>query len=129
MSVSIRMTRQGTKKRTYYHVVAADSRCPRDGRFIEKLGTYNPMLAKDNPERVKLNSERIVHWLKVGAVPSDRVARFLGDAGIAPKPTWNETPKKSAPKAKAVARAKENADKAAKAAAEAAKPAEAPAAE
>ena len=67
--------------------------------------------------------------LKVGAVPSDRVARFLGDAGIAPKPTWNETPKKSAPKAKAVARAKENADKAAKAAAEAAKPAEAPAAE
>lgn len=129
MSVSIRMTRQGTKKRPYYHVVAADSRCPRDGRFIEKLGTYNPMLAKDNPERVKLNSERIVYWLKVGAEPSDRVARFLGDAGIAPKPTWNETPKKSAPKAKAVARAKENADKAAKAAAEAAKPAEAPAAE
>jgi len=124
MAVVIRMSRQGAKKHPFYHIVAADSRAPRDGRFLEKLGTYNPMLEKANPERVKLNSERIQHWLKVGAQPSDRVARFLGEAKLIEMPKWGETPKKSAPKAKAQERMKEAAEAAAKAAAEANKPAE-----
>lgn len=119
------MARQGAKKHPFYHIVAADSRAPRDGRFVERLGTYNPMLDKTNPERVKLNEERIKYWLGVGAQPSDRVARFLGEAKIAPMPKWNETPQKSAPKKKAQERAKEAADKAAAAKAEAEKPAEA----
>ena len=106
MSLKIRLTRGGTKKRPFYSIVVADSRSPRDGRFIEKLGTYNPMLDKGHAERVVLKAERIQHWLKVGALPSDRVQRFLGDAGLAPKPTIRETPKKSAPKAKAQERAK-----------------------
>jgi small subunit ribosomal protein S16 len=106
MSLKIRMTRGGTKKRPFYSIVIADSRSPRDGRFIEKIGTYNPLLDKSNAQRVVLKPERVQHWLKVGAQPSDRVARFLGDAGLAPKPTWRETPKKSAPKAKAQERAK-----------------------
>ena len=82
MALSIRLTRGGAKKRPYYRIVVADSRAPRDGRFIEKLGTYNPLLAKDSPERVKLDAERISHWLSVGAQPSDRVLRFLDAAGI-----------------------------------------------
>ncbi len=106
MSLKIRMTRGGTKKRPFYSIVVADSRSPRDGRFIEKLGTYNPMLDKSDAQRVVLKAERVQHWLKVGALPSDRVARFLGDAGIAPKPSWRETPKKSAPRAKSQERAK-----------------------
>ena len=73
----MRMTRHGTKKRPFYHIVVADSRSPRDGRFIEKIGTYNPMLPTDNAQRVTLVEERVKHWLKVGAQPSDRVARFL----------------------------------------------------
>lgn len=128
MAVVIRMTRQGAKKHPFYHIVAADSRSPRDGRFLEKLGTYNPMLEKTNPERVKLNVERIQHWIKVGALPSDRVARFLGEAKLAPMPKWNETPQKSAPKAKAQERLKAAAEAAEKAKAEGDKPAEAPAA-
>lgn len=124
MAVVIRMARQGAKKHPFYHIVAADSRSPRDGRFIERLGTYNPMVEKGTPDRVKLNEERIKHWLAVGAQPSDRVARFLGEAKLMEMPKWNDTPKKSAPKAKAVERAKANAEKAAAAAAEAAKPAE-----
>jgi small subunit ribosomal protein S16 len=116
MAVVIRMTRQGAKKNPFYHIVAADSRCPRDGRFIEKLGTYNPMLEKGNDQRVRLNAERIKHWLSVGATPSDRVARFLGEAKLAPMPKWTESPKKSAPKKKA----QERAAAAAKAAEEAA---------
>jgi small subunit ribosomal protein S16 len=124
MAVVIRMTRQGAKKHPFYHIVAADSRSPRDGRFLERLGTYNPMLDKANPERVKLNAERIAHWLKVGATPSDRVARFLGEAKLAPMPKWNDSPKKSAPKAKAQERLKAAAEAAEKAKAEAAKPAE-----
>ena len=116
MSLKIRMTRGGTKKRPFYSIVVADSRSPRDGRFIEKIGTYNPMLDKSDAQRVVLKSERVQHWLKVGALPSDRVARFLGDAGLAPKPPWNETPKKSAPKAKAQERAKATQDAAAAAA-------------
>lgn len=73
---------------------------PRDGRFIERVGTYNPMLEKDNPERVTLKADRIEHWLKIGAKPSDRVARFLGQAEVIPMPTWREQPKKSAPRPK-----------------------------
>lgn len=123
--LSIRMTRHGAKKRPYYHIVVADSRSPRDGRFIEKIGSYNPMLARENPERVKLNAERIKHWLKVGAQPSERVARFLHAADLGPKIEIRETPKKSAPRAKTQERLKAEAE--AKAKAEAAPAAEAPA--
>ena len=80
MALKIRLSRGGAKKRPYYRIVIADSRSPRDGRFIEKIGTYYPMLAKDNPDRVVLNLERARHWLGRGATPSDRVARFLGNA-------------------------------------------------
>jgi small subunit ribosomal protein S16 len=82
MSLKIRLARMGTKKRPQYRVVVADSRYPRDGRFIEKLGTYNPMLPKDSKERVNIDLERVQHWLSVGAQPSDRVLRFLDAAGI-----------------------------------------------
>src|SRR3546814_11425893 len=82
MATSIRLSRGGSKKRPYYKIVVADSRSPRDGRFIERIGSYNPLLGKDNPERVKLDAERAQHWLSVGAQPSDRVARFLDAAGI-----------------------------------------------
>jgi small subunit ribosomal protein S16 len=105
MALKIRMARAGAKKRPFYNIVVADSRSPRDGRFIEKLGSYNPMLAKDHPERVKLKAERVQHWLGVGALPSERVARFLGDAGLRDKPPRRETPKQSAPRKKAQARA------------------------
>lgn len=110
MSLKIRLARGGAKKRPFYSIVVADSRSPRDGRFIEKLGTYNPMLDRGHGERVTLKEERIKHWLGVGALPSDRVARFLGDAGILEKPSVRETPQKSAPKAKAQARAQEAAE-------------------
>jgi len=115
MSLKIRMSRGGAKKRPFYSIVVADSRSPRDGRFIEKLGTYNPMLDRSHPQRITLKAERVQHWLKVGALPSERVARFLGEAGLAEKPAHHERPKKSAPKTKAQERAK-----AAQAAAEAA---------
>lgn len=118
----MRMTRHGAKKRPYYHIVIADSRYPRDGRYIEKIGAYNPMLAKENPQRVTFEEDRVKHWLKMGAQPSDRVARFLHAAGFGPKVEYRESPKKSAPKAKAQERLK-----VATAAAEAAKTAEAPA--
>lgn len=98
MSVKIRMSRGGAKKRPFYRIVVTDSRNPRDGRFIEKVGTYNPMLAKDSPERVKLVEDRIKHWLSVGAIASDRVARFLGEAGITPMPAQRNNPQKAIPK-------------------------------
>ena len=82
MAVAIRLSRGGSKKRPYYRIVVADSRSPRDGHFIEKVGTYNPMLAKDDATRIVLNAERINHWLGVGAQPTDRVLRFLDAAGI-----------------------------------------------
>jgi small subunit ribosomal protein S16 len=107
MSLKIRLARGGAKKRPFYAIVVADARSPRDGRFIEKLGTYNPMLERSAADRVTLKEERIKHWLGVGAQPTERVARFLGDAGIVEKPAQRETPVKSAPKAKAQARAKE----------------------
>ena len=106
MATKIRMTRHGAKKRPFYYIVVADSRSPRDGRFIERLGTYNPMLEKGHADRVTLNTDRIKYWLSVGAQPSDRVQRFLADAGLAEKPVIRETPQKSAPKAKAQERAK-----------------------
>jgi small subunit ribosomal protein S16 len=107
MSLKIRLARGGAKKRPFYSIVVADARSPRDGRFIEKLGTYNPMLERGHTDRVTLKEERIRHWLGVGAQPTERVARFFGDAGLVEKPSIKETPVKSAPKAKAQARAKE----------------------
>ena len=82
MAVAIRLSRGGAKKRPYYRIVVADSRAARDGKYLEQIGTYNPVLAKDNPDRVKLNEERARYWLGVGAQASDRVARFLDAAGI-----------------------------------------------
>ena len=114
MAVAIRLARGGSKKRPYYRVVVADSRNARDGRFIEKVGTYNPLLAKDSPERVKLDSDRIKHWLSVGAQPSDRVARFLDAAGIKERAARNN-PNKAEPGEKAKERAEEKANKLAEA--------------
>ena len=106
MLLKIRLARGGAKKRPFYSIVVADSRGPRDGRFIEKLGTYNPMLDRSHADRVTLKSERIQHWLGVGALPTDRVARFLGEAGMIEKPTTPDNPTKSRPKARAQERAK-----------------------
>ena len=117
MALKIRLSRGGAKKRPYYRIVIADSRSPRDGRFIEKIGSYNPMLAKDNPDRVVLNLERARHWLGRGATPSDRVARFLGNAEVIPMPAQRNNPQKAVPKAKAQERMKA-AEEAAKAPAE-----------
>lgn len=118
MALKIRLARGGAKKRPYYRIVVADARSPRDGRFVEKVGTYNPMLPRENEDRIRLDKERIQYWLGVGAQPTDRVARFLGSAEIIPMPAISETPKKSAPKAKAQERIREK-EEAAKAAAEA----------
>jgi small subunit ribosomal protein S16 len=96
MSMKIRLARGGSKKRPYYSIVATDSRMPRDGRFLEKLGTYNPLLAKDDENRVKMDMERINHWLGQGAQPTDRVARFLEAAGARPKAVRNN-PKAAVP--------------------------------
>jgi small subunit ribosomal protein S16 len=115
MAVAIRLSRSGSKKRPYYRIVVADSRNARDGRFIEKVGTYNPLLAKDSPERVKLDAERINHWLSVGAQPSDRVLRFLDAAGIKERAARNN-PKKAEPGEKAKERAEARAAKEAEAA-------------
>lgn len=119
MALKIRLSRGGAKKRPFYRIVVADSRSPRDGRFIERVGVYNPMLAKDSPDRIKFDAERIKHWMSHGATPSDRVARFLGMADIIPMPVKREQSKQHLPKAKAQERQKE-AEEAAKAAAEAA---------
>ncbi len=131
MSLRIRLSRGGAKKRPYYRIVVADSRSPRDGRFIERIGTYNPMLAKDSDQRVQLKEDRVKHWISQGAKPSDRVARFLFAAGLGDKPAIPEQTKKNKPKAKALeriaekeAKAKEAEEAAAAAAAEAAAPAE-----
>jgi small subunit ribosomal protein S16 len=116
MSVKIRMSRGGAKKRPYYSIVVVDGRKARDGRCIEKVGSYNPMLAKDSPIRVQLNAERIAYWISKGAQPSERVAIFMHKAGIGPKVEIRPAPVKSAPKAKAQERLKAAADAAAKAA-------------
>jgi small subunit ribosomal protein S16 len=107
LGLKIRLARAGAKKRPYYHIVVADSRSPRDGRFLEKLGSYNPMLPAEHEDRVRLRDERIQHWIGQGAVATDRVARFLGRAGLAPMPVFREQPVKSAPKKRAQERAKE----------------------
>jgi len=106
MALKIRLARGGTKKRPFYSIVVADSRSPRDGRFIEKIGTYNPMLDKTHAQRLTMNAERVKHWLGCGALPTDRVVRFLGEMGLGPVPAIRETPHQSAPKAKAQERAK-----------------------
>jgi small subunit ribosomal protein S16 len=113
MSLRIRLSRGGAKKRPFYRIVIADSRSPRDGRFIEKIGTYNPMLPKDGENRLVIKEDRVKYWVSVGALPSDRVARFLGDAGLMDKPATpaNQT-KQDKPKAKAQERLQEQADKA-----------------
>ncbi|MDD9918104.1 MAG: 30S ribosomal protein S16 [Rhodospirillaceae bacterium] len=107
MALKIRLARGGAKKRPYYRIVVADSRMPRDGRYIERVGVYNPMLAKDDPNRVQLVEDRIKHWMSVGAKPSDRVARFLGRAEIMPMPAIPEQTKQHLPKAKAQERMSE----------------------
>jgi small subunit ribosomal protein S16 len=109
--MKIRLARGGSKKRPFYSIVASDSRMPRDGRFIEKLGTYNPLLAKDSEDRVKLDMDRVNHWLAQGAQPTDRVARFLEAAGARPKAT-RANMKKAEPGDKAKKRAEEKAKKA-----------------
>ena len=123
MAMKIRLARGGSKKRPFYSIVAADSRMPRDGRFIEKLGTYNPMLPKDSEERVKMNIERVKYWLGEGAQPSDRVSRFLEAAGELEKKERNN-PKKGTPGKAAQERAEEKAEKAKAAEEAAAAPAE-----
>ncbi len=122
MALKIRLARGGSKKRPYYRIVVADVRAPRDGRFIEKVGSYNPLLSKDSDERVVLKTERIEHWIKQGAQPTDRVLRFLDAAGMAKRPARNN-PKKAEMGAKAKERLEEKRmkeEEAAAAAAEAA---------
>ena len=104
MSVKMRLSRGGSKKRPYYYVVIANSTSPRDGKYIEQIGTFNPLLKKDNPERMKLNEDRIKHWLSVGAQPTDRVMRLLDVAGLAKREASNN-PEKAKPKKKAQERA------------------------
>jgi len=132
MALKIRLTRQGAKKRPFYRIVVAEASSPRDGRYIERLGTYNPMLPKDDEGRVSLNAERIQHWVGHGAKPSDRVAGFMAAAGMMEKPVRNN-PEKAKPKAKALERQAEQeaakvaaAEAATEAAAEAKAAAEAP---
>lgn len=110
MSLKIRMSRGGAKRRPFYRIVVADSRMPRDGRFIEKIGHHNPMMPKDHPERVVIDLERAKHWIEAGARPSDRVARFLDSAGVWTR-TYNEQPQKSAPGEKALKRQQERVEK------------------
>ena len=134
MALSMRLSRGGSKKRPYYRIVIADARSPRDGKFIEKIGTYNPLLAKDSEDRIKLDTERAAHWLKMGAQPTDRVARFLDTTGVKER-TARNNPNKGKPGEKATERAEERAEKqraaeeAAAAAAAAPATEEAPAAE
>ena len=104
MSLKIRLARAGAKKRPYYRIVVADSRSPRDGRYIEKIGTYDPLLPKDSGDRVKLVEDRVKHWLGVGAQPTDRVLRFLDAAGIK-KRDARSNPEKAKPGKKATERA------------------------
>ena len=128
MAIALRLSRGGAKKRPYYRIVVSDSRSPRDGKYLEQIGTYNPVLAKDDPARVKLNEDRARYWLSVGAQPSDRVARFLDAAGVKERAARNN-PKKAEPGEKAKERAEERATKLAEAEEAAKAPTEEPAAE
>ncbi|SVB46310.1 uncharacterized protein METZ01_LOCUS199164, partial [marine metagenome] len=101
MAIKIRLSRAGSKKRPIYRVVVTDSRNPRDGRFIEKVGMYNPLLKKDDKDRVQLDIEKIKEWMSKGAKPTDRVARFLGEAEVIPMPAQKNNPQKAIPKKKA----------------------------
>ena len=114
MALRIRLSRAGAKKRPFYRIVVADARSPRDGRYIERLGTYNPMVAKDNESRVILKQERINYWLSQGAKPSDRVARFLGEANMITLPERSEQTKQHLPRAKTLERIKEKEEAASK---------------
>ncbi|MEQ9334778.1 30S ribosomal protein S16 [Thalassobaculum sp.] len=131
MSLRIRLARGGAKKRPFYRIVVAEATSPRDGRFVEKIGTYNPMLPKDHADRLIVKADRIQHWLSVGARPTDRMHKMLGQAGLMEPFQYNAQPLKSAPGKKRAEREAEAAQKAAdaaeKAAAEAAKAAETPA--
>ena len=120
MAVRIRLSRGGSKKRQFYRIVAADQRAPRDGRFIEKLGTYNPLLPKDSAERLVVDAEKVKSWISKGAQPTERLQKLFANLGLCAAPALRNQPKKSAPKAKALERMKEKEEKAA-AAAEAAK--------
>ena len=126
MAVVMRLSRGGAKKRPFYRIVVADKRSPRDGKYLERIGSYNPLLPKDSEERVKLDTDRAKHWLEVGAVPSDRVSRFLEAAGAVEKKN-RANAKKGEPGKKAQERAKERADREAKAAEAAKAASEAPA--
>lgn len=106
MALKIRLARGGAKKHPFYQIVVADARAPRDGRFVEKVGTYNPMVPQEHQDRIRLKEDRIKHWLSVGAQPTDRVALFLGKAKLIEMPAIRVTPIKSAPKAKAQERLK-----------------------
>ena len=128
MSVSLRLSRGGSKKRPYYKIVVANSRAPRDGKFLEQVGTYNPLLAKDDANRVRLVEDRVKYWIGVGAQPTDRVARLLDKAGIKERAPTNN-PKKAEPGQKAKDRAEEKAEKAREAEEAAAAAAAAPAVE
>ena len=110
MALSIRLSRGGSKKRPYYRIVVADARSPRDGKFIEKIGNYNPLLAKDSEQRIVLDADRAKHWLSVGAQPTDRVARFLDAAGVRERAA-RTNPNKDKPGEKATERAEERAEK------------------
>ncbi len=114
MALSIRLSRGGSKKRPYYRIIVADARSPRDGKFIEKIGNYNPLLAKDNEQRVQIDAERAKYWLSNGAQPTDRVARFLDVAGVRERPA-RLNPTKGKPGEKATERAEERATKQAEA--------------
>lgn len=128
MAVRIRLSRGGSKKRPFYRIVAADQRAPRDGRFIEKLGTYNPLLPQDHEQRLVVDVEKVSAWLKKGAQPTERLQKLFAKLGLCEAPVIHEQPKKSAPRAKTVERMKEREAKAA-AAAEAAAAAAAQASE
>lgn len=128
MALKIRLARRGTTNRPFYHIVAADSRSPRDGEYLEKLGTYNP-LETDAAKKVILSTERAKHWLSVGAQATDRVAKILANAGLTKAPKLTEQPSKSAPKKRAQERAAEKAEKEAALKEAANAPKEAPAAE
>ncbi len=110
MAISLRLSRGGSKKRPYYRIVVADSRSPRDGKYLEQVGTYNPLLPKDNADRVKIKEDRARYWLGVGAQPTDRVARFLDNAGIRERAA-TVNPKKGEPGKKAKDRAEDRAEK------------------
>lgn len=112
MALKIRLARGGSKKRPFYRIVVAEATAPRDGRFVERIGSYNPLLEKGHKERIVINAERAKHWLSVGAQPTDRVELFLAQFDLVKKPQRSETPKKSQPKKKAQERMKAEAAKA-----------------